>query len=214
MQTLVASRLWKPPLVGGPRLQLSPSTSVRVVAISILWPRSLGKSWRNHEWVKCYLIRSQRACFHFKTLCVSDSNAMSSSVWANSIGRGHRMLFTQDGPICLKQHYGFVSGVLRPPLQQGWPWVMVSGRELILPCKAKFGAISLFLEFSGPWVSGKEQRKSTVGKSHSNVEWSCKDGCSGEENFLLPWKDTAAGPEEARGVAETCGWWGWCGPGS
>lgn len=32
-------------------------------------------------------------------------------------------------------------------------------KGLILPCKAKFGAISLFLEFSGPWVSGKRAEK-------------------------------------------------------
>ena len=30
---------------------------------------------------------------------------------------------------------------------------------LIPPRKAKFGAVSLFLEFSGPWVSGKRAEK-------------------------------------------------------
>lgn len=71
----------------------------------------------------------------------------------------------------------------------------------IPPPQAKFGDILLFLERLGHWVPGKEQRKRSVGKLHSDVEWSFKDGCPGEESFTPPWRETAPGSEEAGGLA-------------
>lgn len=52
-------------------------------------------------------------------------------------------------------------------MQQGLSWAMVPGRGWCP--QAKTGAISLFSERLEPWASGKEQRKSLAGKSHSDA---------------------------------------------
>lgn len=87
--------------------------------------------------------------------------------------------------------------------------MMVPGRGWHPQAKAE--AISLFFEGLGPWASGKKQRKSLVGKFHSDaagVSGLFKDGRPGEGGFMPPWEDRVPGSEKAGGVAGARGWWG------
>lgn len=106
------------------------------------------------------------------------------------------MLLTRDSLITQSSLPNWVcKQLLRDHLlRQGLLWGMVLGGHWSL--QDKFGAVFHFLEPLGPYVSGKQQRRSMVGKSYQMCRGAGTDGCPGAGGIQMPHGSTAG--EEGR----------------